>query len=451
MTGAVGPVAYRFDFFEVSDLVCGEAASAMDPTQGMARAWATSIPKAITAPHGGRARMPPAPAAPLAEWERLTLVRWAEQPFPSLGLPDRGNRRPVVSISAPRLANARLGLTVLVEDPDGEPVLGVLTVGDTVLRMDRAGSFTTILDTSQWPDGRYPIGATLCDGWGSAAYRLGVVDVVHSEAALSAVTFFSGGGRTPTPPSSMVPVPGSADAGAAGSAAAAPAGASPAPSAPWATSVTSPSQAPSPPRPDAAPDAVALAPPPLSAPAASAARATGACPGGERPGEPGCPQSMARNPDFSREVAPWSGEPAIELAFSAEDAEGRPGSGSVSVINSATAQQGGVSMAGARQCVPFATTGGLDLRAHVRLVGPGDGAAQAAVNVTFHEDPSCGGSASGSFTSTRIAERDVWRVVEGQLAPPPGTRALALRLVVVKPFPAPPVQATFDNIFVRTR
>jgi hypothetical protein len=180
-TGSLGGIVYRFDFYDMTTSVCGDAAAGMDSPGGLARAWAPMMRTAIRNPAGGRARMPPSPAEPLADWERRTLLRWAEQPFPTLGFPPPGNRRPQIRLTAPRLADGSLNILAVVDDPDGEPVVGVIKIGDTTLRMDRAGSFAATLTTSSWPAGRYPITAVLCDGWDSAAYRLDVVDIVHGD------------------------------------------------------------------------------------------------------------------------------------------------------------------------------------------------------------------------------------------------------------------------------
>jgi hypothetical protein len=173
---AVGSLVYRFDFFEMTDAVCGEAALALGPG-GMARDWASAIKSSITPPAtGGRPRMPPAPASALPDWQRETLLRWAQSP--RKGLPPIDNHRPSIEVLAPKLptaADPTLAFTVVVRDADGEPVVGVLKVGSHVLRMDRSGSFSAELDTRTWPAGPYPVTAVLCDGWGSFSYDLGTM------------------------------------------------------------------------------------------------------------------------------------------------------------------------------------------------------------------------------------------------------------------------------------
>lgn len=168
--------SYRLDFFDMTAAVCGDAARAL-PSATLAAAWAPLIAAAITPPtSGGRARMPPAPADELRQWERETLLRWAMAP--ARGLPPARNARPDIHIrGGAAMVNQRLELDVVVDDADGEPVVGVLEVGPAVLTMDRPGSFHVDLDASTWPVGAQRARATLCDGWGSFSYELGTVTV----------------------------------------------------------------------------------------------------------------------------------------------------------------------------------------------------------------------------------------------------------------------------------
>lgn len=178
LNGASESSIYRLDFYEMNDAVCGEAAQAI-ASPLMARGWAPLIKTAITPhPKADRARMPPAPAAPLAPWVRETLLRWADDP--RKGLPHGFNRRPrvdVFDVQFPSASDSRLRFTLVVEDGDGEPVIGVLKIGDRVLKMDRAGAFSGTLDTGGWPTGAYRVSAVLCDGWDSVTYDLGTMNL----------------------------------------------------------------------------------------------------------------------------------------------------------------------------------------------------------------------------------------------------------------------------------
>jgi hypothetical protein len=122
--------------------------------------------------------MPPAPAEPLGDWERETLRRWSLAP--ARGVPRRDNARPNIYLGGKSArADRSLAFSAIVDDPDGEPVVGALRFGEHTLGIDRSGSFAAILDTSAWPAGWYPVTATLCDGWSSVSYELGYLEVRH--------------------------------------------------------------------------------------------------------------------------------------------------------------------------------------------------------------------------------------------------------------------------------
>ncbi len=113
--------------------------------------------------------MPPLPAPWLADWEWQTLLRWAQAPQKGTMPPD--NRPPTVRVTSPdRTIKNLLTLSGDVDDPDQDSVVGILTIGDATLRIDRPGPFSFVIDTSQWPDGPSPMTAVLCDGWQRALY-----------------------------------------------------------------------------------------------------------------------------------------------------------------------------------------------------------------------------------------------------------------------------------------
>jgi len=168
-TGSVGSIVYRLD-------ACGEAAQAMS-LPALARALAPQIKTDVTPlPGAPRPRMPPAPAAVLADWERETLVRWADAPV--LGAPPAGNRPPRLEVKGfPALIDQRLTFVAQLSDPDGHSAVGVLRVRDLVFRMDRPGSFQVDLDTRAWEPGPHRLTAVLCDGWQRNTYDLGQITV----------------------------------------------------------------------------------------------------------------------------------------------------------------------------------------------------------------------------------------------------------------------------------
>jgi hypothetical protein len=169
VTAALGELFFRFDFYDMTTEICGEAAEAL-PAVTLGHGYAKLIQADVTVPEGcTRGRMPPAPAGALADWQRETLIRWASAADPPRGLS-----------AASATADQRLTFTAVIDDPDGEPVVGILKVGDLRLKMDRPGSFAADLDTSAWPAGTQPISAVLCDGWSNVAYPLGNVEIKHA-------------------------------------------------------------------------------------------------------------------------------------------------------------------------------------------------------------------------------------------------------------------------------
>lgn len=180
VNGASNALTIRLDFYDMTPDQCGEAATVL-AGQTLARGWASLIKSAVTPPGSGwRARMPPAPAPELLDWQREALVRWASEPIPERGEPSRENHRPDIQLEATSAqVDTKLPFSAVVSDADAEPVVGVLKIGPTTLQMDRAGAFAATLDTTSWPAGIHPISAILCDGWDSVEYDLGAVDVRH--------------------------------------------------------------------------------------------------------------------------------------------------------------------------------------------------------------------------------------------------------------------------------
>ena len=179
VTGASDAAAYRFDFYDMSPAVCGPAAQAL-PLTALAQTWAPLIGADVTAPPNcTRGRMPPAPAHALEGWEIATLQRWASQP--DKGSPNRGNRRPDIHLVAPTaIVDKTLTFQAIIDDPDGEPAIGVLNIGDMIFMMDRPGAFSAAIDTSSWPNGTRHLSATVCDGWDYITYGdLGNVQIKH--------------------------------------------------------------------------------------------------------------------------------------------------------------------------------------------------------------------------------------------------------------------------------
>lgn len=171
----------RLDFFDVTEEVCGHAAYALDPTVSLAgspAAYARMGADVLAQPGARWPRMPPQPTPALPDWEIETITRWASDPVK--GPPPAGNRPPSITVSQlPAAIDGRLAFTAIIDDPDGDGVLGVVEIGGVAFLMNRPGSFAVDLDSSAWPAGTvHPIGV-VCDGWTRSTVDLGPVEVRH--------------------------------------------------------------------------------------------------------------------------------------------------------------------------------------------------------------------------------------------------------------------------------
>jgi hypothetical protein len=177
-TASATGLGYRLDFYDVTTDSCGEAAQAL-PGGVLAAMAAPSIITDVTpSPDNGHARMPPAPAPSLRSWERETLLRWAAQPVK--GPPPAGNHAPTVQVTGlPRVVNDSLRFSALVDDADGDEVIGLLKIAGAVFAMPSSGAFDVQIPASGWAAGTQRLSAVLCDGWASASYDLGPIDVKH--------------------------------------------------------------------------------------------------------------------------------------------------------------------------------------------------------------------------------------------------------------------------------
>jgi hypothetical protein len=170
---------FRFDFFDTTASHCAEASAAL-ASVGSARVLATQIAVAITTTDADvRPSMPPIPAPYLSEREWLTILRWTADP--RQGDKPPSNRPPRIDVRGiATTADTTLDVNVVVDDPDGEPVVGVIKAGDAVGLMDRAGAFSARFDTSSWPDGTIAVSAVLCDAWSQVSFpTLRTVEIRH--------------------------------------------------------------------------------------------------------------------------------------------------------------------------------------------------------------------------------------------------------------------------------
>lgn len=172
---------YRFDFFDATPAVCGDAALAMGSNvilAGSALAASQMERDVVAQPGETWPRMPPQPTPALPDWERDTLERWSA--LPVKGPPPPNNRPPnIQGTGYPVTADATLAFTAVLDDPDGDSAIGVIEANGFAYLMNRPGSFAVGFDTSSWPAGPVTLTAVVCDGWASATLPLGTVQIEH--------------------------------------------------------------------------------------------------------------------------------------------------------------------------------------------------------------------------------------------------------------------------------
>ena len=174
---------YRFDFYDMTSAVCGPAVAVLGEGARMADALADQIWTDISTPANMpnvRPLMPPPPAPYLPSWEWQTIQKWVNDGAPRGGMPPGNRPARFRFYNSASTADQTLDITGVVEDPDGDPVVGILNIGPLPFKMDHAGAFSTRIDTSQWPAGDLTVNAVLCDGWSNVSYAVGTLTIDHA-------------------------------------------------------------------------------------------------------------------------------------------------------------------------------------------------------------------------------------------------------------------------------
>ena len=169
---------YRFDFYDMTDDPCGEAAAVLTGAV-LGHEQANNIALAITTTDPDvRPSMPPLPAPYLTDNEWMTILRWTANPIK--GDKPASNRPPHITVEGtPNHADRSLDVNVVITDPEGDPVVGLVKVGEQVAKLDHAGAFSAQFDTSSWPAGAVNMSAVLCDGWSKVSVDLLEITIRH--------------------------------------------------------------------------------------------------------------------------------------------------------------------------------------------------------------------------------------------------------------------------------
>jgi hypothetical protein len=175
-----GQTVTRFDFFDLSK--CGDI-SFVDKAPSIS-VNATSL-KNVLFPDPDKdadtnkvtavARsllMPPPPATSLEDWQITTIKNWVkitdkEKRRGSRGKDNENNHKPKIIITSklPNDVGDALKVSYRFEDTDGDPVIGVLKLGDAKVDLLKYSGEVTLMGISGSSGDKLTLSAEICDGW----------------------------------------------------------------------------------------------------------------------------------------------------------------------------------------------------------------------------------------------------------------------------------------------
>lgn len=159
---------------------------------------------------------------------------------------------------------------------------------------------------------------------------------------------------------------------------------------------------------------------------------------------------LVANPDFATDGSSWTAEFSMLATWTAgKDAAAGGTSGGLGVTNVVVADVDGITIGGARQCVPVSAGIALTVSSQI-FVPSGQGSTSAAgIEIDFFPSAGCAGLLAGQYTSSMVTATDSWKTVQGATATPISAQSMAVRLVVSKTFRSMAFEAYFDNVLVK--
>ena len=161
----------RFDFYDFSNcgdiLIPGKKKTAVDNNLVAIAGFVEG--------GGSRAFMPPAPASVLADWEVQTLKNFLSKKTRGTR---RNNRDPKIIITSDLPANVgdELKVSYRFEDADGNPVIGVLRLGDAKVDLLKNSGEVTITDITGNSGDKLTLTVEICDGWTKVSEERGEIE-----------------------------------------------------------------------------------------------------------------------------------------------------------------------------------------------------------------------------------------------------------------------------------
>jgi hypothetical protein len=172
------------------------------------------------------------------------------------------------------------------------------------------------------------------------------------------------------------------------------------------------------------------------------------CPDLDDNGVLDCDETILKNPAFDRDVASWSNDVDMELAWEDEDATGQAASGALGATSDFRVDQDGSKLLGARQCFPVAPARVYEFGAQI-FVPEDAGETRATVQLLVYDGPSCSGDiVDNKMSSDLVGASPDWQPARLTYLTPTSAKSINLRLISIKLFREDPVTVLFDNVLV---
>jgi len=165
-----GQSVTRFDFFDLSnctDLSFVDKAPTISANHSQIKTLIVPSPDLLR-----KDLMPPIPASSLEDWQIETIKNWAKITDKEKRRGSRSrNHNPKIIITSklPNDVGDELKVSYRFEDTDGDPVIGVLKLGDAKVDLLKFSGEVTIKGITGSKGDNLTLSAEMCDGWKKAS------------------------------------------------------------------------------------------------------------------------------------------------------------------------------------------------------------------------------------------------------------------------------------------
>lgn len=162
-----------------------------------------------------------------------------------------------------------------------------------------------------------------------------------------------------------------------------------------------------------------------------------------------CKVTLAKNPSFETDVAEWKAVDGASLTWDSDNALADTPSGCARLRAGADSD----SIYRASQCVAVPADQIIIAYANARVdvASAGTQMVHAELEVSFFDDPDCGGKSTGYFATPPSEASKDWVIVQAGSPSGPKTAAVSLSLVGIRPDPTNQQSVCFDNVMVKAK